>query len=160
MKYFVNIAMMQVARPPDVLCCLGLGSCVAVTLYDPAARVGGLIHVLLPSIQEFGRTGANRTKFADSGIGDLVEAVTAAGAAKPRLEAKMAGGAAMFATNGAWGGDNIGRRNVQACAETLRRLGIRLAAQDTGGTRGRTVTFEPGTGALTVRTSDEESKVI
>ncbi|HBR08669.1 MAG TPA: chemotaxis protein CheD, partial [Clostridiales bacterium] len=41
-SYQVGIAGMKIARSPDQLCAIGLGSCVGVALYDPAARIGGL----------------------------------------------------------------------------------------------------------------------
>lgn len=160
MKYNVNIAMMKVARPPDQLCCLGLGSCVGVALYDPVLRIGGLIHILLPSLREMETAGQSRIKFADSGISALVEAMAEAGAAKVRLEAKIAGGAAMFAIKNEPDGAGIGKRNVQSCEDTLKRLGIRLIARDTGGTKGRTIMFDIETGALAVRTIDRGEKVI
>jgi chemotaxis protein CheD len=162
MKYSVDIAMMKVAYANDLLYCLGLGSCVGVAVYDPVARVGGLLHVLLPAMHEFSQAGSIRTKFADTGIADLVNAVIKSGAARSRLKAKMAGGAAMFSIKGAPQNDAlaIGRRNVQSCRDTLKRLGIELIAQDIGGTKGRTVIFNVETGELTIRIIDKGEKVI
>lgn len=162
MKYSVDIAMMKVVRAPDQLYCLGLGSCVGVAVYDPVVGVGGLLHVLLPSMGEFATAGSVRTKFADTGITDLVDAVVRSGGMKFRLKAKMAGGAAMFAVKGAPLSDAIaiGRRNVQSCGDTLRKLGIELVAHDTGGSKGRTVIFDVGTGALVIRMMDRREKVI
>jgi len=161
-KYSVDIAMMKVAYAPDQLYCLGLGSCVGVAVYDPVTRVGGLIHVLLPAMREFENAGNLRTKFADTGICDLIDAMVRAGAAKFRMKAKIAGGAAMFAIKGAPQSDaiSIGKRNVQSCEDTLRRLGIELIAQDTGGTKGRTIIFNVETGALIVRMLDRGEKTI
>lgn len=161
-KHSVDIAMMKVARPPDLLYCLGLGSCVGVAIYDPVAHVGGLIHVLLPSMLEFENAGQIRTKFADSGISDLVEALRRAGAERVRMRAKMAGGAAMFVIKNTPQSDamDIGKRNVKSCRDTLHKLGIELIAQDTGGTKGRTITFNIETGALTIRMIDKNEKVI
>lgn len=162
MKYSVDIAMMKVAHSPDQLYCLGLGSCVGVAVYDPIARVGGLLHVLLPAMYEFTSAGKIRTKFADTGITDLVDAVIKSGAARQRLKAKMAGGATMFSIKGSPQNDviAIGRRNVQSCRDTLKKLGIDLIAQDTGGTKGRTVIFCVETGEFTIRMIDKGEKVI
>ncbi len=160
MRFSVDIAMMKVARPPDQLYSLGLGSCVGVAIYDPAAKIGGLIHILLPSIKEIEGGGHSRTKFADSGIYDLVDTLIKSGASRARLKAKMAGGAAMFAARNSPSGETIGKRNVQSCRDTLRSLGIDLVAYDVGGNKGRTVYFDVETGALTIKVIDKEDKVI
>ncbi len=151
---------MKIARSPDQLYSLGLGSCVGVAIYDPVTQIGGLIHVLLPSAQEFQKEGHIRTKFADSGISDLVEAIVKAGAVKFRLKAKMAGGAAMFLMKSDSAVGSIGRRNVQSCMDTLKKLNIELTSQDTGGTKGRTIIFDISSGDLIIKTIDQEEKVI
>ena len=43
----VKVADYAVAST-GVIATIGLGSCVAIALYDPTARVGGLAHILLP----------------------------------------------------------------------------------------------------------------
>ena len=48
-EIIVRVADMRVGNADDVLVTIGLGSCVAIVLYDAAAQVGGLAHVLLPS---------------------------------------------------------------------------------------------------------------
>ena len=155
----VDIAMMKIAKPPDQLCSLGLGSCVGVAVYDPVAKIGGLIHILLPSIKELG-PGHSRTKFADSGISDLVDAIIKAGASKPRLKAKMAGGATMFSVSSNSPIATIGKRNVESCRETLACLGIELVAEDTGGNSGRTIHFDIETGSLRIKAVDKPEKII
>lgn len=159
-NYPVDIAMMKVARPPDQLYSLGLGSCVGVAIFDPLAKIGGLIHVLLPSHKEFDGSVHSRTKFADSGIPALVEELVRAGAAKYRMKAKIAGGATMFKTSSSLDINAIGVRNIQSCKDTLKALGIELIAQDTGGNKGRTIYFNVDTGALRIKVIDKPEKVI
>ena len=156
----VDIAMMKIARSPQQLYSLGLGSCIGVALYDPVLKLGGLIHILLPSFGEFTGGVHSRTKFADSGISDLVNALIAAGASKVRLKAKMAGGAAMFAMKSGPSANEVGKRNIQSSTETMKRLGIELIAHDTGGNKGRTIIFDVETGQLTIKTVDRAVKVI
>jgi chemotaxis protein CheD len=133
-KHSIGIAMMKVAESPDQLYCLGLGSCVGVAVYDPVAKIAGMIHVLLPSMKEFESAGQLRTKFADTGLNDMVAELLKKGAAKYRLKAKMAGGASMFdiMDNSAGEMMAIGKRNVQSCRDVLKSLGIELVAHDTG----------------------------
>lgn len=159
-SYAVDIAMMKVARAPEQLYSLGLGSCIGVAVFDPVVRIGGLIHILLPSMSGFENGNHVRTKFADSGIVDLVDAVIRAGASRVRLKAKMAGGASMFAIRSTSDVHEVGKRNIQSSRETLRSLGIDLIAHDTGGNKGRTIIFDIDTGQLTIKTVDKSIKVI
>ncbi len=159
-SYAVDIAMMKIARAPEQLYSLGLGSCIGVAIYDPAVKIGGLIHILLPSSQGFENGNHVRTKFADSGISDLVDAMVKAGASRARLRAKMAGGASMFAIKNTPSVHEVGRRNIQSSRDTLKMLGIELVAHDTGGNKGRTIIFDIDTGQLTIKTVDKSIKVI
>lgn len=159
-SYAVDIAMMKVARAPDQLYSLGLGSCIGVALYDPAAKIGGLIHILLPTMSGFENGNHVRTKFADSGLVELLDAVVRAGASRARLRAKMAGGASMFAVRSTSDVHEVGKRNIQSSRETLRNLGIDLVAHDTGGNKGRTIVFDIDTGQLTIKTVDKVIKVL
>ncbi len=159
-RFAVDIAMMKVARAPDQLYSLGLGSCIGVAIFDSTVKVGGLIHILLPTSQGFENGNHVRTKFADSGICDLVDAVIKAGASRARLKAKIAGGASMFITNGTSSVHEVGKRNIQSSRDTLKMLGIELLAHDTGGNKGRTIIFDIDTGQLTIKTVDKSIKVI
>jgi chemotaxis protein CheD len=53
----VGISDRSVARAPDTIVTYALGSCVGVALYDEAAGVGGLAHIMLP--ESSGGAGAS-----------------------------------------------------------------------------------------------------
>lgn len=156
----VDIAMMKIARAPVQLYSLGLGSCIGVAIYDPSIKIGGLIHILLPTCVGFENGNHSKTKFADSGITALVDALVIAGASRIRLKAKMAGGASMFITKNTSGIHEIGKRNIQSGRDTLKLLGIELLAHDTGGNKGRTIIFDIDTGQLTIKTAEKAVRVI
>jgi len=63
----VRVADLRVGVGDDVLITQGLGSCVAILLYDAEARIGGMAHVLLPS-PALTRADANPAKFPQSAI--------------------------------------------------------------------------------------------
>jgi len=139
--------------PQSVLTALGLGSCVAVTLYDSKKRIGGMIHVVLPTGN--GKLHSLKGKYADTGIPGLLEAMLQAGADRRRLVAKLAGGAKIIKRNFPILDLNIGDKNVQKCLEILRSLRIPVEAQDTGGSAGRVAELHVGTGALIIRQREE-----
>lgn len=148
----VGIAESGVVLNPDSIVTLGLGSCVGVTLYDERKRIGGMVHVMLPSTELAKGTNFNRSKFADSAVPDLLNQLIRSGADQRRLVAKLAGGAQMFNLGGETDSLlKIGARNVEACKKALSLVRIPILAEDTGGSWGRTVELFSDSGILEVR---------
>ena len=148
----VGIAESGVVLNPNSVSTLGLGSCVGVTLYDERRKIGGMVHVMLPSTELAKGADFNRSKFADSAVPDLLQQMIRSGADQRRLVAKLAGGAQMFNL----GGDadsllKIGARTVEACKKALSLLRIPIVAEDTGGSWGRTVELFSESGVLEIR---------
>ncbi len=143
-KVIIGIGEYAAERAPAIIVTLGLGSCVGVCVRDPSAKVGGMVHVMLPD--SGGKNTNTPGKFADTGIKVLLEEIKKKGGGT-RLEAKIAGGAAMFEGKGM----NIGQRNVEAVKKWLRHYGIRIIAEDTGGKRARSIEYDVETGKLLVR---------
>ena len=146
----VGMADLKVAKSPDVLTTLGLGSCVGITLYDSVSKIGGLAHVMLPTYKGF--EGQTIAKFADSAIIELINQMGRAGANRKSLIAKLAGGAHMFGNTPSSDMMKIGERNAAASSAVLRQLGIRVQSTDTGGTHGRTIELYIDTGVLKIKT--------
>ena len=154
----VGMADLKVARHPDILTTLGLGSCIGITLFDKNAKIGGLAHVMLPTYKGF--EGQNIAKFADSAIIELVNQITRFGAARSALVAKIAGGAHMFGHSQNNDIMKIGERNTKATLAILSQLRIPVYADDTGGSHGRTIELYTDTGALKIRTVGKGEKFI
>ena len=155
----VGMADLNVCKSPDGITTLGLGSCVGVCIRDPIAKVGGMVHAMLPDSTQI-ENNSNRAKFADTGIEDLVKKLVAMGGNKARFEAKIAGGAQMFAFQNKSDMVRVGERNVEASKKKLRELGIPRRAQDTGLNYGRTIVFYPETGELLIRSAGKPEKKI
>ena len=130
---------------------LGLGSCVAIMLYDPEARAGGMAHVLLPS-RSLARDATNPAKFPETAVPLLVQRMTQMGADQRRLVAKLAGGASMFAALMTPGTIQMGERNVVASRNALRDAAIPIVAEAVGGGQGRSVRFHLADGSIEIRT--------
>ena len=146
---FIGIAQMAVARAPEQLCCLGLGSCVGVFIYDPEAKIGGVLHALLPKAP---KDRALDTRYADAGTKILREKVVSYGADERRLWAKLVGGAKMFKDLDLRMG-NIGKDNVRQARSTLRSLRIRVIGEDVEGDKGRSAYYSLENGIVTIRTA-------
>lgn len=145
----VKVADYAVSNSGAVLSTIGLGSCVAITLYDQATAIGGLAHVLLPN-EGMSRDTSNRAKFSSTAVPLLIEEMRRIGA-RGNLVAKIAGGASMFAALIPAGGVNMGERNVIATREALRLHSIPIVGEDTGGDHGRSVYFDLRDGKVLIR---------
>lgn len=147
----VAISEVRVAEAPAILVTYGLGSCLAVAIYEADKKMGGLAHTLLPAP----RTGAEETrptKFVTLAIRIMVADLCGRGAQIGGLCAKLVGGATMFQPLQPVASEEmIGARNIRAARETLHDLGIPLVAEDVGGNHGRTVEFDLATGEVRVR---------
>jgi chemotaxis protein CheD len=139
-------------EPTDTLTTYALGSCIAVALHDPVARVGGLLHYMLPdSAIDPDKAERNPFLFADTGVPVLFEKVRQIGADRRRLTVRVAGGAQVLDPNGYF---NIGKRNYLALRKVLWRTGLMIHAEHVGGTDSRTVTLDVATGRFTWRHPD------
>ena len=94
----VGIAQAGVAKRPRELITYALGSCVSICLFDRKNYIAGMAHILLPH-QEDAIDRQNPYKFADRGCEELLRAMTACGAGREYITAKLAGGARMFTTS-------------------------------------------------------------
>ncbi len=155
----VGMADYKVGRSPSTLISYGLGSCIGISLYDPQTKIGGLLHIMLPDSTQ-ARASDNPAKFADTGLPLMLNDVIGLGASKSRLVAKIAGGAQMFAFSNATDIMRVGTRNAEAVKRILKEMGIRVIAEDTGGSYGRTVSIDLVDGVYKVKTIDRGEKEI
>lgn len=156
----VGMADLNVAHQKGILKTTGLGSCVGVTLWDARAKVAGMAHVMLPSSDIAKEGNMNIAKYADTALPDMIGKMEKLGAVVSRMEAKMAGGAQMFAFSNNSDTMRIGPRNVESCKEILNRYRIPIRAEDTGANYGRTIEFDCATGILVIRSVQHGVKEI
>ncbi len=148
----VGIAEYAVTDDGEELSTYGLGSCVAVVLYDEETGVGGLAHVMLPTAGS--ADGESPGKFADTAVAAMVREMEDRGADVEDMYAKLAGGSEMFEFTGIAQG--VGQRNVEAAREALEAKGIPIEAEDVGGEHGRSVRLDGETGDVELKTADSE----
>jgi len=131
-----------------------LGSCVAVACLDPVARVGGMVHCMLPTgTADPGRALKRPGMYVDTGVARLLDMLTAMGAMRRRLAITAAGGAEVIMDRGLF---DIGRRNVLALRKALWSHQCFMTAGDLGGRSPRTFRLEMATGRATVVSGGRE----
>jgi chemotaxis protein CheD len=147
----VRVADLRSGLENDTLVTVGLGSCVAIMLYDSEARVGGMAHILLPS-PALSRMDSNPAKFPQTAIPRLIELMAADVARPQRITARLAGGASMFAALAPPGTIQMGERNVVAARQVLNTHGLPLVGEAVGGDFGRSVRLRVCDGQVEIST--------
>lgn len=123
-----------------------LGSCISVCLWDETKRIGGVNHYMLP----FAAGGSVASpRYGNVAMDELVAGLCEAGARRALLQARVFGGACMFAQMQS--AHHLGSKNAELALDYLSRRGIEVVQIDVGGTRGRKLSFDTdqGTACLT-----------
>ena len=149
----VGISDLKVSnKPGETLVTYALGSCISVAVYDAMAKVGGLLHFMLPeSTLDSERARTNPAMFADTGIPALFKACYALGAEKKRMTVKVAGGASILDDTNYF---RIGQKNITAMRKIFWRNNVMIHGEDTGRNCNRTVRIDVSTGKCLVKSSE------
>jgi chemotaxis protein CheD len=155
----VHIGDVRIGRGATVLYTIGLGSCVAVAVYDAFTKIGGLTHAMLPQPRnDRSRTPAGR--FVVTAVAELLQQMEAEGASRRRMRARIAGGASMFRAVLDGDGLHLGRRNVEAARAALEGAGVPVDGEEVFGTWGRSVFLRTTDGSLLVTSVSEDDVLL
>ncbi len=141
----VKMGDLKITRNPGNLVAPGIGSCLAITLYDPRLKVGALAHSMLARH----RPGSDNhsAKYVDTAIDEMLKRMKILGGRKEDIECKLIGGANMFTNIKS----DIGKENVISAKKKLKENGIKLVGESVGGSVGKSVEFSVVTGIVTVK---------
>jgi chemotaxis protein CheD len=133
-----------------VLSTYALGSCIGVIVYDPGAKCGGILHLMLPEASVSPQKAITQpAMFADTGLPMFFKALIGLKAERARLKLFIAGGASVIAGQDPF---KIGERNIQATMAFINANALRVVHTDTGGNFNRTVHLELSTGNVNLVT--------
>lgn len=152
MKIIVGVADMKVSNDPEaVLVTHSLGSCIGLAIYDPVAKVGGILHYMLPESSLDGRKAEkNPYMFGDTGIPLLFKEAYKYGAKKNRLKVIVVGGSQILDQKGFF---NIGKRNHLILRKMFWKNNVMPNFEEVGGSVNRTLKLELETGQAWLKTS-------
>ena len=152
----VGIADYKVSGDPKaILITYALGSCIALSLHDPVAGVGGLLHFMLPNAENGAeRPGFNPAMFGDTGIPLLLREIQKLGANPRKLVASLAGGSQILDQAGLF---NIGKRNHVAAKNLLWKAGVLVRSEAVGGTTTRSFGLQVGSGQTWLKQIDSSA---
>jgi chemotaxis protein CheD len=135
--------------PKEVLVTYALGSCLGLSLYDPIARIGGLIHCQLPlSSSNPEKAAVNPCLFVDTGVTALLRTALEQGARKDRMILKVAGGSQSLTSNEMF---NIGRKNYIVLRKLLWKNNLLIDTEHVGGILTRTMFLYMSDGSVRIK---------
>ena len=138
----------------DRIVTYSLGSCVGVSVFDPVAKVGGIVHCMLPLSKVDPQKAKDKPyMFTDSGVSALLQAVFDLGASRQNLIVKVAGAASLLDQKGFF---KIGERNYTVLRKVLWKNNILIESEDVKGNSSRTLTLYMDTGMTTVKSAGVE----
>lgn len=149
----VGLGEMQITNDNNkVLACLGLGSCIGVSAYDPVVRTGAVVHIVLPEGQGEDCEKSS-SKYANLALPFMLREMEKMGAVKNRIVLKIVGGAKIINNVPVNSLLDIGSRNITAIKSTIARHNLVLKSEELGGTSGRSMWLHIDTGVTRVRTT-------
>ena len=149
----IPMGSLYIAQAPTVLATGGIGSCVAVCLFNTKSRWGALAHVMLPKRSDPNKPiDEQELRYADAAIAVMLQQFSAHGIPVETLSAKIVGGAGMF-PDVQGRSVRVGERNVESIKEILAAHNITILAEEVGGSVGRSVAFDLASGIVSVSMS-------
>ncbi len=129
-KTLIKPGYLILSREPIIIYAV-LGSAVMVTMHDKRLHYGGAVHFVYPRTE----TADNATvKYGNVSILSIYNAMIQFGSTKNDIVSKIFGGSDNP-------GESTGQANVEQAKKTLKRLGVKLAGVDAGGTSGRKLVY-------------------
>lgn len=148
-----------------------LGSCVAVTLWHPGLRLGGMCHYLLPSRHPGGpvvaaarpgrcpRADGLLPRYADEAVALLLHHVASAGTRPEEYAVSVVGGGRQFGVDGPASTIDVSTRNVEAAERLLPAAGLKVVRRDVGGNGARVVRLDLRDGSVSLRRTGDRVEV-
>ncbi|MEN9891883.1 MAG: hypothetical protein RLY78_2178 [Pseudomonadota bacterium] len=126
-----------------------LGSCVAITLWHPQRRLGGMCHYLLP-VRAKAAPESLEGRFGAEAVALMVQRLRLAGTETHEYVTHLYGGAD---TQAGLGGPRaaIGERNIEMGWQLIDHYGFQLEAVDVGDDVPRTVSMDLRSGDVQVK---------
>ncbi len=144
----IKLGQITFSSHPEDYDLLGIGTCIAVYLFDLTTRYYAMAHTVLPSISATYGRDHHKTpgKFVDKAIQIMIEKMIRHGSKKANIKAKIVGGAQIFDDT-----FKIGVKNAQMAQDTLLKYKIPILSQDIGGRKGRSVVAFNSNGTILIR---------
>lgn len=125
-----------------------LGSCIAVCLYDPVSRVGGMNHFMLPRMASSAHA-LDATRYGEHAMEVLIGSIQRLGGRRERLLAKLFGAGHVLQTKES--AQSVPAQNISFIEQFAHEEALQVVSRDLGGFLPRRVHFQPHSGRVLVK---------
>jgi len=150
----VNTGEVKVAEKGTILRSVGIGSCVVVAAYNIREKIGGMAHIMLPGIAP--QQSLEKTKYAFDGIGQLLNQMLEAGAAKDEIDVCLVGAGNVLHKKD----DTICDANIESVTGILKEKNISVKVSAIGGTKRKSVFLDVEDGSVSYTEGDDPVKLL
>ena len=141
-----------------ILTTYSLGSCLGISVFDPAVRAGGLLHIMLAdSAMDPAKGIAHPAMFVDTGVAALLRAIQPLNCDAKRMIFCVAGGSQIMDATGFF---SIGIKNLEALKKLFTQQGLRISAEHVGGMVNRTMSLNLATGEVRLKVSGQKTETV
>ncbi len=152
---YVNTGEVKIGDKETILNSGAIGSCLAVTMYNPIKRTGAMAHIMLPGFSPSQKENSN-TKYARNAINELLKLISDENNDLSELETCIIGGANVLNRPS----DKIGENNIKSVEVLLNEVGINICARAVGGLERRTAIFDIKKGCVFFTVGDSKQKIL
>ncbi len=158
-QYIADIADMAISSDPQSqIVTYSLGSCIGLAIYDPEAKVGGILHFMLPDSNiDTEKAREKPCMFADTGVPKMFKSAYRLGLEKKRTRVIVVGGAQVLDSSDTF---KIGKRNYAALRKIFWKNNVLIDSEDVGGSVSRTLFLEVSTGKVWIRNAMKNIKYL
>ncbi len=152
---YVDSGEVEVCKGDGILKVAAIGSCVAITAYDPNSMVAGIAHVMLPG-KSNGKKRSDKTKYAVDAIEKLISSMVKLGANKAELIICLIGGGNVLGV----GQEELGAMNVHSTTNILKKKKITPVAMVVGGNQRRSCSLNANLGRVSYTIGGSEEMIL
>lgn len=144
-KLFLKPGELTVTETPTQVSTV-LGSCIALTFFNPRLKYGAICHAMLPQ----GRDKSSY-KYVNEAFDYMLGRFSLAGIERYEIEVKLFGGSEVLARTTARTSLTVGRQNIDEAKKLIEQEGLTLHASNIGGPLGRKLHFYTHTGEVLLK---------
>ena len=149
---FIRMGEVEIMTEPGILTCRGIGSCIALFLFDKILKIAAGAHIMLPNASQ----SMSGTFCAEGAINELFHQLSKYGCNHQSLRAKMTGGASLFIHSHS----GVGQKNIEAVISHLRSRRVLIAATDIGGNQNRIAKYHVPQGNLEIWSGENRKCIL
>ncbi|MES0489805.1 MAG: chemotaxis protein CheD [Leptospirales bacterium] len=134
-----------------------LGSCVAICVWHPRLKIGGMCHYLLPKRRVRDKLDPADGRYGDEAMELILDEIKKKNTRAQEYHVKIFGGANMFSKIIEGGSINVGQKNIALAESLTTEHGFQLQANHTGGTEHRSILFDLWSGDVWLKKPKKEN---